>query len=130
MSKKYLFIPLALLIFTCISGCSLDDIDNAIKKNVKDASKPKVTCSISTQSKDTYGFSYEIEGICTNNSSKDYDYLQIEFICYDKSGNNIGTAFDNTNNLLKGQKWKYNARALVDDTNSIDHCSFHEVTGW
>lgn len=26
-------------------------------------------------------------------------YCQIEFICYDKDGNNLGTAIDNTNNL-------------------------------
>lgn len=32
-------------------------------------------------------------------------YCQIEFICYDKDNNNLGTAIDNTNNLLGYQTW-------------------------
>lgn len=76
------------------------------------------------------GFSYYIEGIVTNNRDKDYSYVQIEFICYDKDGNNLGTAIDNTNNLLGKQTWKYKAMGLFTDGSTVDHCDFREVTGW
>ena len=76
------------------------------------------------------GFGYYIEGIVTNNKSKDYSYVQIEFVCYDKDGNNLGTAIDNTNNLLGNETWKYKAMGLFTDGKTVDHCDFREVTGW
>ena len=123
--KKILIIPFLFSILCCICGCSLDDIDNEIKE----ASKPNITCTTTKQYKDNYGISYYIEGTCKNNGTKDYDYLQVEFICYDKDGNNLGTAMDNTNNLLGGQTWKFKAMSL-SDVKQIDHCDYHEVTGW
>ncbi len=76
------------------------------------------------------GFSYYIEGTVKNNRDKNYSYVQIEFICYDKDGNNLGTAIDNTNNLLGNQTWKFKAMAFFSDEDKVDHCDFHEVTGW
>ena len=81
-----------------------------------------------TKEYDDY-FSHYIEGTVTNNLDKDYSYVQIEFVCYDKDGNNVGTAFDNTNNLLKKQTWKFKALGLFTDT-SVDHCDFQEISGW
>jgi len=101
-----------------------------ITESIEDSYKPKVSCSVDKQYGDKYGVSYYIEGTCTNNDSKDYDYLQVEFICYDKDGNNLGTAFDNTNNILGGQNWKFKAMAYFDDVKNISHCDYHEVTGW
>lgn len=56
-------------------------------------------------------------------------YCQIEFICYDKDNNSLGTAIDNTNNLLENQTWKFKAMGLFTDSKT-DHCDFHEITGW
>ncbi|CDE49175.1 uncharacterized protein BN665_00368 [Firmicutes bacterium CAG:460] len=56
-------------------------------------------------------------------------YCQIEFICYDKDNNNLGTAIDNTNNLLENQTWNFKAMGLFTDSKT-DHCDFHEITGW
>ena len=120
---KKVFVISLLCILLC--GCDIDSLE----KEVKNATKPNVSCTISKQSKDKAGIAYYVEGTCTNNGSKDYDYLQIELICYDKKGNNLGTALDNTNNLLGGQTWKYKAMSL-SSVDSIDHCDFHEVTGW
>ena len=75
------------------------------------------------------GLSYYVEGIVTNKTSTDYSYVQIEFICYDKEGNNLGTALDNTNNLLGNQTWKYKA-IFFGSENSVDHCDYHETTAW
>lgn len=89
--------------------------------------KEKFTYTISNQYSDS--FSYYIEGTVTNNRDKDYSYLQIEFVCYDKDGNNLGTAIDNTNNLLANQTWKYKAMLFSSDT-KVDHCDYHDITGW
>jgi len=70
-----------------------------------------------------------MKGTVENKANKDYSYVQIEFICYDKEGNNIGTALDNSNNLLKGQTWKFKAIGLFSDQ-KVSKCEFHEITGW
>ena len=79
---------------------------------------------------DSAKFVYYIEGYVTNKNSKNYSYVQIEFICYDKSGANLGTAVDNTNNLLGNQKWKFKAIGLFTDVKNVHHCDYHEITGW
>ena len=91
--------------------------------------KEKFSYTITSSAPDKANFAYYIEGVVTNNLDKDYSYVQIEFICYDKDGNNLGTALANTNNLLGKQTWKYKAMGMF--TNQIvDHCDFKEVTGW
>lgn len=90
----------------------------------------KFSYEVTKQYADDYGISYYIEGSVKNNKDKDYSYVQIEFVCYDAEGNNLGTAIDNTNNLLGNQTWKYKASALFSDSDKVDHCDFHEITGW
>jgi len=85
---------------------------------------------VTKQGLDSYGFDYYIEGVVTNKNSKNHSYVQIEFICYDKNGINLGTALDNTSNLLGNQKWKFKAMALLSDVKNIHHCDFHEITSW
>ena len=87
----------------------------------------KFTYTIDKQYQDT--FSYYIEGTVKNNKNKDYSYVQIEFVCYDSEGNNLGTAIDNTNNLLGNETWKYKAMGMFTDSD-VDHCDFREVSGW
>lgn len=79
---------------------------------------------------DEYSVNYYIDGIVKNNSNNDYSYVQIEFICYDNQGNNLGTAIDNISNLGAHETWKFNAIALFTDIESISHCKYNSVTGW
>lgn len=61
----------------------------------------------------------ELETIC----------LQLKLPSH-KDGNNLGTAIDNTNNLLGNQTWKYKAMGIFTDVENVDHCDFKEITGW
>ncbi len=79
---------------------------------------------------DTANFAYYIEGVVTNLSNKEYSYVQIEFICYDSDGNNLGTAMDNTNNVLGKESWKFNAMGLFSGAGNVDHCTFKEISAW
>ena len=109
-----------------ISSSEVTDNKSAEKKDTK-AKVEKFSYTVDSQYNDS--FSYYIEGTVVNNKDRDYSYVQIEFICYDAEGNNLGTAIDNTNNLLGNQTWKYKA-AFIGDNESVDHCDFHEITEW
>lgn len=103
------------------------DNNSASNSTSPKSNEPKFSYTIIDEYDDA--FSHYIEGTVTNNRDKNYSYLQIEFICYDKDGNNLGTALDNTNNLLGKQTWKFKAMSFFSDS-KVDHCDFHEITGW
>lgn len=105
--------------------------NNATNNSTNNQSNQKVekfSYTVDNTTRDT--FAYYIEGTVTNNKDKDYSYVSIEFVCYDSDGNNLGTAMDNTNNLLGKQTWKYKAMFIGSDQENVDHCDYHEVSGW
>lgn len=104
--------------------------DNSVNSTNNDSAILSEKFSYTISDSYSNGYSYYIEGVVTNNRDKEYSYVQIEFICYDKDGNNLGTAMDNTNNLLGKQTWKYKAIGLFTDGSTVDHCDFREVSGW
>lgn len=107
-------------IFTVLFTSGCEDIDNLLIDD-------DFTHTIEREYDNS--FSHYIEGTVKNNTNKSYSYLQIEFICYDKDGNNIGTAIDNTNNVLGNETWKFKAFGLFTDK-KVAKCKFHEITGW
>ena len=121
---KWLVILIVLLVIGIGVAASGNSDDSAKGETEK---KERFTYVISSEYDNS--FSHYIEGTVTNNKDKDYSYVQIEFICYDKDGNNLGTAIDNTNNLLGNQTWKFKSMGLFTDSKT-DHCDFHEITGW
>lgn len=58
---------------------------------------------------------------------KDYNYAQISFNLYDDSGNRVGTAWDNVNNLKAGDVWSFRAMILDDRAGKY---AFAEFSGW
>ncbi len=120
------------LTFAC--GSSSDTTEKSSNNTSSDSSSKgteKFSYTVDKQYAGDYGIGYYIEGIVTNKTDKDYSYVQIEFICYDKDGNNLGTAMDNTNNLLANQTWKYKATFLGTSNDAqVDHCDYHETTSW
>jgi RNA polymerase subunit RPABC4/transcription elongation factor Spt4 len=119
------FIGLVLAIVLIIVGCSkiFSDAAKEVEKEKKNSFSHEVTKEYNDS------FTHYIEGKVTNKTDKDFSYVQIEFVCYDKEGNNIGTAIDNTNNLLAKETWKFKAFGLFTNV-KVDHCDFHEITSW
>lgn len=113
-----------------IIGSNSDENNSSNKKSIKSEKKEKFSYTIDSAAADDYNLFYYINGTVTNNTDKDYSYVQIEFVCYDSQGNNLGTALDNTNNLLGNQTWKYKATFLGSGVEEIDHCDYHEITSW
>lgn len=97
--------------------------------DIDKSKQEKFTYTIDSAGPDEYNIGYYIEGTVKNNKNKEYSYVQIEFICYDRDGNNLGTAIDNTNNLLGNETWKFKAMA-IDNVEDIDHCDFKEISSW
>ena len=131
------------LLVGCVAGCTaslnktLEDNKSASEGNVSNGDNNNTTTASTTftyqvdkQYNGDYGIGYYIEGKVKNNADKDFSYVQIEFICYDKQGNNLGTAIANTNNLLGGQTWKYKAMFMESDSKNVAKCEYHEITSW
>ena len=89
----------------------------------------KFKYEITKQGPDSANFAYYIEGTVTNQTNKNYSYVQIEFVCYDKDNSNLGTAMANMNNLGANEKWKFKAMGLFSNQ-KVDHCDFKEITSW
>jgi len=120
--KKFLLIMICFILSVVITGCT------AVEE--KEENGENFSHEITKSYKGDYDIGYYIEGIVKNKKDKDYSYVQIEFVCYDKDGNNLGTALDNTNSLLANQTWKFKATAMISDVNEIDHCDYHNITAW
>lgn len=90
----------------------------------------KFTYQIDKQYVGDYDIGYYIEGFVKNNTNKEYSYIQIEFVCYDKDGNNLGTALDNSNNLLANQTWKFKAMFMGSNSKDVAKCEYHDITSW
>ena len=76
---------------------------------------------------DTYNC--KITGIYTNKSGAKQSYVQVSYTLFDADGNQIGTAFANTNNLEDGGTWKFEASTLKN-AEEIASWKFGEVTAF
>ena len=113
-----IFVGVIVLIGACSS--LMDDVEKEQKE--------RFTHEVTKEYNNSIGEHY-IEGTVKNETDKEYSYVQIEFVCYDADGNNLGTAIDNTNNLLANETWKFKAMGLFTDK-TTDHCDFKEITSW
>lgn len=128
--SKLLIALIIIILIVVIVSISSGSEESSKEKSEDNKVTEKFSYEITSQYADEYGFSYYIEGSVKNNKDKDYSYVQIEFVCYDAEGNNLGTAIDNTNNLLENETWKFKAMAMFSDIEIIDHCDYHEISGW
>ena len=128
--KNIMLLSLCGLFFLAFACGSSSETSEKSSSGGSSSNEEKFSYTVDNSYADEYGMGYYIEGVVTNKTDKEYSYVQIEFICYDKDGNNLGTAIDNTNNLLANQTWKYKAMFMGSDTKTVDHCDYHETTSW
>lgn len=137
--KKKQGLPKWLVVIICVVGVIIigsifsgGGEETAKEGNGSDDKKQpteKFTYEITNQYLGEYAITYYVEGTVKNNRDIDYEYVNIEFICYDAEGNSLGTAEDYSDNLLANQTWKFKASSF-DDVKNIDHCEFHEISSW
>lgn len=92
--------------------------------------EPQEKYTVTDEELDTSNpYSAVIRGILTNNTDRDYSYLQVEYILYDADGNQIGSALANVNNLKAGGSWKFEA-ATLKSPDEIAAFELADVTGF
>ena len=139
MKKQNIFISIAVILslLLTLTGCSSEMKDffdeessnPIINTDFNSNTEDNFTHEITNEDTDELGL-HRIEGTVTNNNNKDYQYVEIEFICYDDAGNNLGTAIDNTNNLLGKETWKFSTIDMFSEDIKINHCNFHKITAY
>ncbi len=72
-------------------------------------------------------FSTTITGNIKNNTSQTYTYVQVLFDVYDSSGNRVGSAIGNINNLGPLETWKFQAVYIGEDGKRF---RLDEITGF
>ena len=75
----------------------------------------------------TNEYSTTITGKIKNNTSQTYTYVQVLFDVYDSSGNRVGSAIGNINNLGPLETWKFQAVYIGEDGKRF---RLNEVTGF
>lgn len=129
---RWWFIAIVLFVilgaFGSIGSKSNDTANSdSVETNIINEKEDKYIVSDLKQSNDQFG--YYIEGSVKNNSGKEANYIQVSFNLYDKDGNQVGTAVDNTTNLAKDGTWKFKAIGLDSDKNVASY-KLVEVTGY
>lgn len=66
-----------------------------------------------------YGNRY-IQGTIKNNSTEEYDYVEVEAVLYNDEGVQVGDTFTNTTNLSSGGKWKFEMTILQEDATQYE----------
>lgn len=130
--KKKRFIIPAALILLAIIGSLTGGGDNEEPTNVGTTTTAVETKEEPVEEKKDYELtevkvtepdmigSIYVTGILKNNTDRDKGYVQIEIPIYDESGNKLGTAFDNINDLKAGGTWKFKAIFLDSLTHEGD----------
>ena len=86
--------------------------------------------SMSVDYSEYLGYTAYVNGTLTNNSMKDYDYIQIEFSVYDSNGIKLGTAIDNATYLGAGETWSFSAMLLDFPSSRPASYKLVDISGW
>lgn len=96
--------------------------NNIIQTNVSTKTQLEVIDSVVLQE----GIFTYITGTVKNNTSKKFNFVQIDINLYDQAGNQVGNTSANTNNFEGNSKWKFKAPVLQ---NNIKTYKIMGVTG-
>jgi len=70
---------------------------------------------------------HAIEGVVRNISGRSFNYVQITFTLFDGSGNQVGSAHAQINNLGNGNTWRFNAPYFESNVRRFE---FAGITGF
>ncbi len=121
-----------ILIFAFIAIAVIVTIFLAVSLS-KSESKPKLTISDTNMSvtyNEYLGYSATITGVAQNTSGQNLSYASVEFSVYDASGNNLGTALANINNLGEGDTWRFEATLLSFPSTRPTSFKLVEIIGY
>lgn len=118
------FVVLFAIVIGIVVG--LDGGSSSVEKSKLDVSN----ISMSVEYNEHLGYSAVIKGTAKNTSSRNYSYASVEFSVYDASGNNLGTALANINNLGSGDTWHFEANLFDFPSSRPTTYKLVEITAW
>lgn len=121
MKKIIIIICLGLI----LTGCDLD-----IKSEINKIMDAKIECEITNQYREKYGFTYYIEGKCTNVDNKKYSIVSVEYECFDKDENYLESFSIDREDFEKEEVWDFTIKGLSDTSKDIDHCKYSGIIAW
>ncbi len=127
--KKMFSISLLILcgcfFFVCAVGSSSSDGELGGSSTKEDEFEVLETKGYADKSK----IFYYIEGKAKNKTSKKFSYVQVKFNVYDKDGTVIGSCFDNQNDIMGGETWKFKA-ICSGETKDIKNYKYTGYDAW
>jgi len=127
MKKKKIWIWVVIIAVIVVIACIVPTTSESGESNKVMLSESNITCNYNEIME---GWEVDITGIIQNNTNFDYSYVSVEFSLYDAVGNNLGTAFDNMNNLAAGESWSFKAESFSWLDNEVKSYKLVEIIYW
>lgn len=119
------------LLLGCIGSNGNSNTSNTQSDNKQStaptAPQEVLTVTENTLTKDQYGY-YYVQGTAVAN--KDLGYAEIDAQFTDADGAVVGSFLTNTQNLKKGQTWKFKIIGPVDSTVVVTGANITKVSGF
>lgn len=125
---KTMSIILVILVILLVLSPFFPSFWKGFEEGINPNTSSKPTLELLEKHDEIIDYGHYIIGSIKNNSSKKYSYVQVSFNLYDKDMNQVGTAWDNINNLEPGATWKF--KALIFDDSEVKHYKLGDISGW
>lgn len=127
MKKKKIWIWVVIIAVIVVIACIVPSTSESGESSEVVLSESNIICNYNEFME---GWEVEINGIIQNKTKSDYSYVSVEFSLYDASGNNLGTAMDNMNNLGAGESWSFKAVSFDWFSKEVKSYKLAEIIYW
>ena len=130
--KKIWFWVLAFVVIICVYSATSKTQKNVEVKsdtNTSNQEKAKYEVTDLSTEKDSIGTTY-VTGVLKNNTDSTKSYVQVTIPVYDKSGNKLGEALANVNNLETKKTWKFKASYFGSEKDIVVKTDELKVSGF
>lgn len=130
--KRIWFIALALIVVIIIVQQSTGDKkkDVEVKNGTSTEQTQQAKYEVSEVKVESDGFATYVTGVLKNNTDSNKSYVQISIPAYDTSGNKLGDAWANVNDLKANSTWKFKAMYLGSEKNPTFKTEELKVSGF
>ena len=120
-----LIVTLVCMAFMCTGCFGMLQNNSSSQDKALDLEISDITMSV--EYNEYLGYTAIVKGTAKN-IKRDYSYASVEFVVYDEDGNNMGTALDNINYLLKGDTWQFEAHLFTYSKARPKSCKLVDIT--
>ena len=127
--KKWWFILLVFIFIVVGASSSLSSKKNVEVKN-STQTESKANYEVTDVKIEKDDFSTYVTGVLKNNTSSNKSYIQVTVPVYDNSGNKVGEALANVNDIKPNSTWKFKAIYVGTEKDVVIKTEELKVTGF